>query len=126
MHHKLTFAALFIFSSFFAFNCLRADESPKQQRAPVLMSVSQVRNAENKALIELHGYVIQRDGNFYLRDKTGMQKLDVSKMKSPEIIFNKPVSLVGFVKTNLLRLLSNKPDPTVLVMTIKPLDSDSL
>lgn len=91
-----------------------------------ITTVAMAKQSDNKAQVALTGVIVQRDGNYYLRDITGQIKLDFPPAKKITVITNARVRITGKIKTNLLRLLTKSVDPTVRVRTLEvvPIDSE--
>lgn len=83
------------------------------------ITVALAKQADNKTHVTLTGFIIQRDGNYFLRDLTGQIKLDFPPAKNIKIITNAKVKITGKIKTNLLRLITKSIEPTVRVSSLE-------
>ncbi|MEI6055137.1 MAG: NirD/YgiW/YdeI family stress tolerance protein [Lentisphaerota bacterium] len=90
-----------------------------------LNTVASAKQADNKAQVILTGVIIQRDGNYFLRDLTGQIKLDFPPSKNITIVTNQKVKITGKIKTNLLRLVTKSVEPTVRVRSLEVIQNAS-
>ena len=88
-------------------------------------TVASAKQADNKAQVTLTGIIIQRDGNYFLRDLTGQIKLDFPHSKNITIVTNQKVKITGKIKTNLLRLVTKSVEPTVRVRSLEIIQNAS-
>jgi len=113
--------SLFIFCFLTALYLSAASNDSDQ----IANTVAQAKQADNKAQVVLTGVIIQRDGNYFLRDLTGQIKLDFPPAKRITIITNSKVKITGKIRTNLLRLVSKSVEPTVRVRSLEVVKSPS-
>ena len=118
---KLSLAIFCLLASFY----ISAGSKDSDQ---TVNTVASAKQADNKAQVTLTGIIIQRDGNYFLRDLTGQIKLDFPKEKNIAIVTNARVKITGKIKTNLLRLVTKSIEPTVRVRSLEvvPVNSDAL
>lgn len=115
---KLSLSICCLLTSFY----LSADSKDSNQIANTVVLAKQ---ADNKAQVTLTGVIIQRDGNYFLRDLTGQIKLDFPPAKKITVITNQKVKITGKIKTNLLRLVTKNVEPTVRVRSLEVVQNTS-
>lgn len=118
---KILKFSLSIFCFLTALYISAASNAPDQ----IANTVAQAKQADNKAQVILTGVIIQRNGNYFLRDLTGQIKLDFPPTKKITIITNSKVKITGKIKTNLLRLVTKSVEPTVRVRSLEVVQSSS-
>lgn len=109
---KLSLAVFCLLASFY----ISAGSKDSDQ---TVNTVASAKQADNKAQVTLTGIIIQRDGNYFLRDLTGQIKLDFPRSKNITIVTNQKVKITGKIKTNLLRLVTKSVEPTVRVRSLE-------
>ena len=115
---KLSLAICCLLASFY----ISAESRDSDQ---TLNTVASAKQADNKAQVILTGVIIQRDGNYFLRDLTGQIKLDFPPSKNITIVTNQKVKITGKIETNLLRLVTKSVEPTVRVRSLEVIQNAS-